>query len=234
VSAAVELDRPDLLGVLGGMGPLATADFLTKLARATPATTDADHVPTVVWSWPQTPDRVAPIVEGTGESPLPWMAAGVGRLVAAGARAIAIPCNTAHYWYDDLAARCPVPLLHIVDAVAARAPAGPLGIMATRATLAARLFPRRLGRRCIEPTDAELREVIGPGIAAVKRGDTTGWSDALRAVVDRMRAAGATAVVLGCTELPIAIGDLQGCLDPTEALARHCVAWALAARSTPN
>lgn len=219
-------DRPDLLGVLGGMGPAATVDFLGKLVAATPATRDADHLPTVVWSWPQTPDRVAPIIDGRGPSPLPAMRAGVARLVAAGARAIAIPCNTAHHWYDDLAADCPVPILHIVDAVAAAAPAGALGLLATRATLHARLFPKRLGRACLEPTEAELTETLLPAIAAVKRGEAGRFSADVRAVVDRMLADGAAAVVLACTELPLALDDQNDCVDATAALAEACVRWA--------
>jgi aspartate racemase len=125
-----------------------------------------------------------------------------------------------------VAASVAVPVLHIVDAVAAVAPDGPPGLLATRATLQARLFPDRLGRRCIEPTEAELREVVIPAIAAVKRGDAVAWAAPLRAVVERMLSDGASAVVLACTELPLALDDRSGCIDTTEALARACVRWA--------
>ena len=91
-----------LLGVLGGMGPLATVDFLSKLIAETPAERDADHVPVLVYSVPQIPDRPAAILAG-GASPLPEMLNGLRTLKAAGAACIAIPCNTAHYWYDALA-----------------------------------------------------------------------------------------------------------------------------------
>ena len=91
-----------VLGVLGGMGPLATVDFLRKLIEETPAARDEDHLPVIAWSVPQIPDRPAAIT-GNGESPLPALLAGVHTLKAAGAVALAIPCNTAHYWYDDMA-----------------------------------------------------------------------------------------------------------------------------------
>ena len=85
-----------LLGVLGGMGPLATVDFLAKLCAATPADGDADHVPHVTVSIPQIPSRVAAILRG-GESPLPALVDARDRLRAAGATHYAMPCNTAYH-----------------------------------------------------------------------------------------------------------------------------------------
>src|SRR5690606_28553292 len=101
-----------LLGVLGGMGPLATVDFLSKLIEETAAGRDDDHVPVVVYSVPQIPSRPAAIVSG-GPSPLPAMLDGVRTLKGAGATVLAIACNTAHYWYDDLAAAAGIPIVHI-------------------------------------------------------------------------------------------------------------------------
>ena len=104
-----------LLGVLGGMGPLATVDFMHKLVQEMPAAIDQEHVPVVAWNVAQIPDRQK-FLAGTGESPLPAMLEGLQRLVAAGATRIVIPCNTAHNWFDALAAESSVPLIHIVDA----------------------------------------------------------------------------------------------------------------------
>ena len=138
-------DRPPLVGVLGGMGPLATVDFLAKLVEESPATRDQEHVPTVVWSVPQVPDRQQAMA-GTGSSPLPAMLAGIARLNAAGATRIAIACNTAHHWFDALAAASEAPLIHIVDAtLAALGPvpaAGPVGLIATRGLVASGLYQR--------------------------------------------------------------------------------------------
>lgn len=92
-----------LIGVLGGMGPLATIDFMQKVIDATPAERDQDHVPLIVYSVPQIPDRVGAACAGTDE-PLPAMLAGIRTLEKAGVEAIAIACNTAHAWYDQLAA----------------------------------------------------------------------------------------------------------------------------------
>ncbi len=110
---------PRILGVLGGMGPLATVDFLQKLIEETPASRDQDHIPVIAYSVPQIPDRPLAIL-GKGESPLPHMLEGIHTLKRAGAQAIAIACNTAHYWYDDLVLQGGLPILHIADAACRR------------------------------------------------------------------------------------------------------------------
>jgi len=138
-----------VIGVLGGMGPAATVDFMAKLIRLTPAAREQDHLPVVVVSDPRVPDRVAPILKGEGPSPLPALREGIRRLERAGAACVAIPCHTAHAWYDQLAAATELPILHIVDAALAelerlRLPKGPLGLLATQATLEAGLYQGRL------------------------------------------------------------------------------------------
>ena len=93
--------RGKVLGVLGGMGPLATADFLQKLTLATKAGRDQEHIPLIVYGDCTTPDRTAAVL-GTGPSPLPQLLAGIEFLNAARVSAIAIPCNSAHCWHKDL------------------------------------------------------------------------------------------------------------------------------------
>ncbi len=86
-----------MIGVLCGMGPLATADFFSKVIAATPAKGDADHVPLLIQSDPRIVSRPAAIL-GNGRSPLPDLLLGRDRLIQAGATALAMPCNTAHFW----------------------------------------------------------------------------------------------------------------------------------------
>ncbi|MGE5162183.1 MAG: aspartate/glutamate racemase family protein [Betaproteobacteria bacterium] len=221
-----------MLGVIGGMGPLATADFFRKLIDATPAQDDDEHIPVLIHSVPQVPSRPAAILRG-GPSPLPALLAARDRLLRAGATLLAMPCNTAHHWYDELAAGCAVPFIHIVDAVADALPAGAreLGIVATRATLRARVFERRLGSRGIAfaaPDEATYDRAVQPAIDAVKRGDAQQGGRLLEPVIAAELARGAAAVVLACTELPIALEAIAsplrtGCIDSNEALARACV-----------
>ena len=221
-----------MLGVIGGMGPLATADFFRKLIDATPARDDDEHIPVLIHSVPQIPSRPAAILRG-GPSPLPALLAARDRLLAAGASVLAMPCNTAHYWYDGLVAGCDVPFIHIVDAVADLLPADAraLGIVATRATLHARVFEQRLSRRGIvltAPDDASYDAAVQPAIDAVKRGATREGGRLLEPVVAAALEGGAVAVVLACTELPIALDAIDSplrarCIDSTDALARACV-----------
>lgn len=226
-----------MIGILGGMGPLATADFYEKLIARTPAARDQEHVPVVIYAVPQVPDRTAALLEG-GASPLPTLQTGIRTLVAAGAQAIAIACNTAHAWYDELAAASPVPILHIADAAAAAAvriggPGMRLGLVATTGTLAAGFYRRRLAARgleCAVPSEAEMRELVMPGIGKVKAGAIGAGGRLLERAVGALLERGAGAVVLGCTEVPVALDRIASplrtrCVDATAALAGACVEW---------
>src|ERR1700741_2615647 len=139
-----------ILGVLGGMGPLASAQFMLRLTLLTPAERDQDHIPAVLWSDPRVPDRTRGKLAG-GEDPLPWLLRGIAGLKQAGCGAIAIPCNTAHGWDDAMQQAAGGPILHIVEAAAAdlrRAGIGPgtIGVMGTQGTLDMRLYQDRLHR----------------------------------------------------------------------------------------
>jgi len=219
------------IGVLGGMGPLATADFFAKLVAATPAARDQDHFPVSIDSTPQIPDRVA-AMEGRGEDPLPALLAAARRLVDAGCALIAMPCNTAHLWHDPLAAALPVPVLHIADAVAAQLGAArTVALMGTTATLRSRLYPQRIGgtREWIQPTEREMVEAVMPGVAEVKRYRVDEARALIVPVARRLAASGVDALVLGCTEIPIAVRQ-DDCavpvIDATRALAEATIAAA--------
>ncbi len=228
-----------ILGVLGGMGPLASAHFMLRLTLLTPAERDQDHVPAVLWSDPRVPDRTRGKLAG-GADPLPWLLRGVRGLRAAGCGAIAVPCNTAHGWFDEMAAEG-VPVLHIVDAAATDLrrvlPQGVVGVMGTAATLAMRLYQERLeqqGWRCITPTEAEMQTQVSPAIASVKANRVAEAYAPLASVVQALAARGAGAVVLGCTEIPLGIQagpwETLGVpvIDSIDALARASIAWAKA------
>lgn len=223
------------LGILGGMGPLATVDFMEKLIRVTPAACDQDHVPVLVHSVPQVPDRTECILAGSDE-PLEWMRRGAETLKTAGAQCIAIPCNTAHYWYDDLAKGLGIPVLHIVDAAADALKAkgiasGPVGLLATTGTLTAGVYQGRFEKLGYQPisTDAKTQaELVMGGIARIKAGDLDGGREKLEAAAETLRQQGAPAIVLGCTEIPIVLMG-PGYIDATEALARAAFAWYLGA-----
>ena len=225
-----------ILGVLGGMGPLAGAEFMRRLTLLTPATLDQDHVPAILWSDPRIPPRTNGRPTGALD-PLPWMRCAIAGLEQAGCGAIAIACNNAHGWYPDLIATSGVPILHIVDAAAADLRrigviSGPVGLMATQATLDLRLYQDRLealGYICLLPTAAEMTGQVTPAIAAVKANRPADGFEPLAQVAQNLTARGAACVVLGCTEIPLAMqtGQLDLTLvDTIDALARAAIAWA--------
>jgi aspartate racemase len=226
-----------MIGILGGMGPLATVDFFSKVITATAATHDEDHVPLLIQSDPRVPSRPEAILRG-GESPLPALLAGRDRLIAAGALALAMPCNTAHFWFDELLEGCPVPFLSIIDATCDEAaalavPGARVGLIATGATLATHLFDRRLqamGLVPMFPDSFEMTELVLPAIALVKSGRARQGGYLVEQAVQALLKRGATNVVLACTETPLALdaveSQLRGvCVDSTGALARSCVRW---------
>ncbi len=225
------------------MGPLASAHFMLRLTLLTPALRDQDHIPTVLWSDPRIPDRIAGRA-GTGPDPLPWLLRGIDGLRQARCGAIAMPCNTAHGWYDAIANAAGMPILHIVDAAAdemRRTGIGPgtIGLMATQATLDMRLYQDRLeplGWRCIQPDSSQMRDLVSPAIALVKTNRVADAYAPLLRVVNSLADRGAHAVVLGCTEIPL--GILAGpadvlpvpVVDTVDALALAAIRWAILAR----
>lgn len=226
-----------LLGVLGGMGPLAAADFLKKLAEETPALRDQEHIPYVAYGVPQIPERPAAIL-GNGESPLPYMLRGIAALKQAGAQAVAIACNTAHFWYEDLVKEGGLPILHIADAACSELEArgirsGKIGLISTEGTVRAGFYQSRFaayGLECLPSSREDQDDLVLPAIAAVKANDLARAHQLAVTAVMRLHDAGAQAVVLACTETPVAIDYARSpaaahCIDATRALARACVAW---------
>jgi len=225
------------LGVLGGMGPMATVDFLHKLVDRTPATADHDHIPTITHSVPQLPDRIQAIFEG-GASPLPGLIEAIETLQAAGAVCIAMPCNTAHYWYDEFAAAAKVPFLHIADATMAAIKDGDssgirLGLMGTRGTLKAGFFQQRFAARgieCVVTSAADQEKLVDPAIKAIKANELDRATPLLERAAESLLEQGATTVVLACTEIPVVLHRFKPalqarCIDVTIALADACIAW---------
>jgi aspartate racemase len=228
-----------ILGVLGGMGPLASAHFMVRLTLLTPASKDQEHIPAVLWSDPRIPERGEAIQPG-GPDPMPSLLHGIEGLKRAGCGAIVIPCNTVHAWYDRMASAAGIPMPHIVDAAAADLTRlgikpGRIGLMATPTTLRINLYQQRLaglGWDCLVPTETQMTRLVSPAIARVKAGHVADAFEPLAEVVNDLAARGAAAVVLGCTEIPL--GILAGpasrlkvpVIDTIDALARAAIGWA--------
>lgn len=223
--------KHQILGVIGGLGPIATARFMELVVQMTDAQTEQENVDMIVYNFPSIPDRTGYILGSNLRSPLPGLLS-VGRALARqGADWIAIPCVTAHYFLPELEAAVPVP---IIDAVAetVRQLKGQgitrAGIMATDGTIRSGLFAKALERAGITPvipSDARQRDVmhlIYEDIKAERPADM----DRFRAVEAELRAQGAEVIILGCTELSLIKRDEEigpGFLDTMEVLAQQSV-----------
>jgi len=229
---------PKMIGVLGGMGPAATADFYQKIIRATPAKADQDHLKVLIFSNPQVPDRTAAI-RGEGPDPLPVLVASAEVLIQGGADFITIPCVTAHQYYEALQQAISVPILHLIgETVTAAVGEYPahrqLGLLATTGTLQSRLFehyfePR--GFTILRPDPAVQASTVMEAIYAVKHGEPLERPRRLiREAAEHLRARGAEAIIAGCTEVPLILreSDLTvPLIDPTWILAQAAVRRAL-------
>ncbi len=228
------------IGVIGGMGPAATADFLARLVVGVGAARDSDHPRVFIDSNPCVPDRNA-ARSGQGPSPGPALAAMARGLVAQGAEILVMPCNAAHGWADDVIAATKARFVSMVDAAVAAAVvavaaarARQVGIIAVGATLDARLYHDRLATEGIAVIECD-RRVVQPLVAAIKAGDTGPIvCAALAAEAARLAACGAGAVIAACTEVPLVLraADVPvPFIDATAALVKATLA---AARHNPG
>ena len=223
------------VGILGGMGPAATAAFYSHLVARTPATRDQDHLKVVMWADPTVPDRTAALL-GDGESIVPWLERGVRALRASGAEVIVCPCNTAHVWLDEVVRNHGLNLLSIVDATIDEARVAalgdhPIGILATEATLSAGLYQEGLaerGLRAVRPEPQQQARLI-EAIYQVKAGTETDLRRAAATVgqvCQELVAAGAGAIMSACTELSLVLHDVDPAvrvIDSTDALVQAVV-----------
>lgn len=221
------------IGILGGMGPMATADLFQKITVLTDAAGDHDHIRVYIDSNASIPDRTAAILKG-GEDPVPAMADSLRKLELCGADCVIMPCNTAHYFLPRLEPLTKLPFISMIGAAAAacrtRFPGKTAGILATTGTLSAELYQKALAAADVPflvPDEGErdaLMEVIYQGVKA--GAPPSRYRAAFLSVTEGMTARGADCFLLACTELPLAVQALGLDLphvDPTEELAKAAV-----------
>jgi aspartate racemase len=228
-----------VVGILGGMGPSATADFLAKLVARTPVSTEADHLPVALWSNPEIPDRTRALL-GRGPSPVPAMADGIRRLVALGATTIAIPCNTAHAFLGELRERTRAEFVDMIEAtVTAVLSEHPsvrkVGILSTAGTRRVGLYAaacRRRGLVPVELSQTDQGRLVDPSINDVKTGgEPSSAVGRIREAAIALARLGAGAVIAGCTEIPLvshSAAEVLPVVDATDCLARAVIARARA------
>lgn len=219
------------IGVIGGMGVQATIDLYDKIVGHTDAACDGEHIHVIIDSNPAIPDRTAAIL-GRGPSPVPALTESAKRLENAGADFLIMPCNTAHYYYDDICAATKLPVLHMLRLCVLELQKrgfSKVALLATDGTVQSGIYARLFeehGVAFILPDAQAQRAVMDVIHRGVKAGRRAYDVSALRAELEDMLQAGAEAFVLGCTELPIAFaryGLDYPVIDPTDVLARAAV-----------
>lgn len=223
------------IGILGGMGPLATADLFRKIVVMTKADSDNDHIRIFIDNNAAIPDRTAAILRG-GKDPTEEMASALRNLEKCGADCIVVPCNTAHYFIPRLQEMTDIPILNMLEITAREAakrfPGKKGAILATTGTLSTGLYDRALaaaGVDTVVPDEAQRKTLMYLIYDVVKasrplREAAETWAGLL----DELRGRGADYFILGCTELPILADSLDApgpFIDPTAELAAAAIGF---------
>ncbi len=224
------------IGILGGMGPEATAYFYELIVKQTKAETDQDHIKAIIYSNPEIPPRTDAI-QKKGPSPAPLLVEGFQRLKDSGADFVVMPCVTAHYFYPEIQNQVGIPLISLLDEAVkwARAEVPELkkaGLVASAGTLETRLFHDafdKAGIEVIHPEGNEQNQVMAAifGPEGIKAGSTAGFSkETLVSIARALIARGADAIIAGCTEVPLVLKDQDipvPLIDPLRIAARACI-----------
>ena len=224
-------NKHPVLGILGGLGPMATVYFYEMITAHTKASCDQDHIDIVINSRATTPDRTSFILGKSKDNPLEIMVADSKRLKEYGVTLLAIPCNTAHYFYDMLTEAIDIPFLNIMEETAKylkKCGVKKAGVLATQGTIDTKTYNRYLeecGVECIVPSAEEqalITEIIYGDIKLGKRADMEKFEKVSRSLFDR----GAQRIILGCTELSLikkTEGLCEKYVDSLEVLAKCAI-----------
>jgi aspartate racemase len=230
-------ENDKLVGVIGGMGPDATVDFMSRVLAATPASKDQDHVRMVIEHNPRIPSRQM-AMRGAGENPGPVIAAMAARLESAGADFLVMPCNLAHAWQGDILAATTIPFVSIIDesvksALCRSGEQSAVGLMTTPGCFTAGLYQQALAdadRAVIAQTQDELAETMRL-VEKIKAGDRSqDVAKGLRDLADRLIGRGAKILIAACTEFPLVLNESMfdvTLISSTDVLAKKTVALAL-------
>ncbi len=219
------------LGVIGGMGPMATSYLFELIIKMTKADCDADHLEVIIYNCPEIPDRTKYILGQSSDSPLPKMMEVAHQLEKQQVACIAIPCMTAHYFHEELS-KIQVPIIHGIRKTAQvlkEAGITKVGIMATDGTINSGIFQKEIedcGMEAVLPDEINQRKIMKMIYEDVKAGKMTDIAEFMQVKNHFVKEKGSQAVVLGCTELSLIkkAYDLgNGIIDSLEVLAKEAV-----------
>lgn len=206
--------KTKILGIIGGVGPLATMLLGEMIVKRTKAKTDQQHVNMVITNNTAIPDRTTYILDRSKANPVPVMISDAMKLKSIGAEVLAIPCNTAHSFYKEIQQGAGIPVLHMINETAKRAAqigAKKVGILATTGTLTASVYQlacKDAGIQPIVPDEESQKLVMSVIYDDVKAGqpvDFLKWQQ----IINQMNELGCDHLILGCTELSIVKKELN-------------------------
>ncbi len=227
----VKMSEKKVLGILGGLGPMSSVYFYEMLTSHTFALTDQQHLNILISSRADTPDRTDFITGRSTKNPLPVMISEVKRLAEAGAGLVAIPCNTAHYFYRGVAEGSPIPILNIIKETAdfcSFLGLSQVGVIATEGTVLSGAYRDELERlgigyvTCSESDQAVVNNII---YGSIKQGREPDIDEFLR-IADSLTSLGCQRIILGCTELSLLKRSCRlgiRFIDPLEVLAIRAI-----------
>lgn len=222
------------IGIIGGMGPLATADLFEKIILHTKAATDQEHLRVLIDSNTNIPDRTAALLRG-GADPTAELTASAQGLERMGAQVLMMPCNTAHNFYEAVQASVKVPVLHMIRETAHALQARGVrtaGLLATDGTIATKVYQRAFegtGVHVLTPSPQGQEAIMGIIYQGVKAGNWGYDASEAKGAMDSLISRGAEVLILGCTELPLAVKMYHfdfPTIDPTLQLALSAIKFA--------
>lgn len=226
------------VGIIGGMGPEATVDLMQQVIAGTPANDDIDHIHMLVDNNPKIPSRIKAIIEGTGESPVPVLVAMAQGLETQGADFLVIPCNTAHHYYNEIAASVSIPVLNIIEIAAKHSQQQQpdltkVGLLASSALQKIKLYEpwfEQFGVEVAYP-DAGGQQAVMDLICAVKANKQTAQQiEAYNLAAQQLAEQGVQCLMIACTELSVIADQLHTELpvyDAPKLLAQAIIHTAL-------
>lgn len=224
------------IGILGGMGPMATVEIFKTIIEKTPADKDQNHIPIFINNIPQVPDRTESIIND-GENPVPILQSSAKTLEEAGADFIIIPCNTAHYYIDEIQKAVDIPILNMIKSTIQKIPAGnDVGLLATSGTIKTGIYQKYADNKVkiITPDDdfQDLFMEVIYGQKGVKAGyNGENLTKKMLRIVEHLKEKGADDFIAGCTEVRIVLRDpdiKNGSLfTPIDVIAERSVKIAL-------
>lgn len=219
------------LGIVGGMGPMATVELFNLIVRHTASDKDQGHIRIFIDNNPQIPDRTRAILDGSN-APIKEIVNSANNLVGLGADYILIPCNTSHYFYDDIQAKVNVEIINMIDETAKTAKRlgyERVGLLATEGTIKGRIYQKyfeKHGIQIVVPLEEEQTEVMKFIYSGVKASNYDFDTTSFLSTINSLERRGAQTMVLGCTEIPVGIKMYNlsfGHIDSLDTLARTAV-----------